>query len=87
MLIVGPDNLSRGIWMSPEQHTVSSVLASHQVLQAIPYQPALCQWALLEQVGLPCHKPCQHIDSLDEWTFDNVNDQVSIWTPAPELAH
>jgi hypothetical protein len=40
----------------------------------------------LDQVGLPRHYPCHHIDSLDAWTFDNVKDQVSIWTPAPELA-
>jgi hypothetical protein len=85
MILVGPDDLSRGIWMSPERHTVSSVLASHRVLQAIPFCPALGDWAL-KQAGLPSNQPFRYISSLDEWTFDNVNGHVSIWTPAPELA-
>jgi hypothetical protein len=85
MILVGPDDLSRGIWMSPERHTVSSVLASHRVLQAIPYCPALGQWAL-SQVGLPCNQQCRYISLLDEWTFGNVNGHVSLWTPSPELA-
>jgi hypothetical protein len=85
MILVGPDGLSRGIWMSPERHSVSSVLASHRVLQAIPYQPALATWAL-SQVGLPLHQQYRHIAGLDDWTFSNVYNQVSLWTPAPELA-
>jgi hypothetical protein len=86
MIIAGPNGLSRRIWILPERQSLSSVLASHQVLQAIPYQPALGMWAL-SQVRLSHHQPCQHIAELDDWTFPNVQNQVlSLWTPAPELA-
>jgi hypothetical protein len=85
MIDVGPDGLSRGIWMSPKRHTTTSVLASKKVLEAVPYSPALGQWAV-SQVDVSLRTPLYHIKGLQDWTFANICGWVSIWTPAPEVA-
>jgi hypothetical protein len=84
MVLVGPDDLSRGMWMSPECHTVTSILVSQRVLEAVPFSPQLGAWALsfLGLEGMPYH----HMKSLDDWTFPNIHHCLSIWTPAPEVA-
>jgi hypothetical protein len=84
MILVGPDDLSRGMWMSPERHTVSSLLASERVLSTVPYSSPLGDWALA-QVGLT-GTPVSHIQSLNDWTFSNIHNCLSIWHPAPEIA-
>jgi hypothetical protein len=84
MILVGPDDLSRGMWMSPERHTVSSILASQRVLEAVPYTHSLGEWAL-QQAGLE-GTPFLPMTSLDDWTFANIHHRLTIWTPAPEVA-
>jgi hypothetical protein len=84
MILVGPDDLSRGMWMSPERHTVTSILASQRVLEAIPFSPQLVAWAL-NQLGLD-GTPYHHMASLDDWIFANIHNGLSIWNPAPEVA-
>jgi hypothetical protein len=84
MIIVGPDDLSRGMWMSPERHTVSSLLASQRVLEAVPYSKPLGDWAL-HQAGL-AGQPFTPLTSLKDWTFANIHDRLTIWTPTPEVA-
>jgi hypothetical protein len=85
MIDVGPDGLSRGIWLSPERHTTTSALASQKVLEAVPYSAALGRW-VVAQAGLSVHTPVLQIKGVQDWTFDNVCGRVSVWTPAPEVA-
>jgi hypothetical protein len=84
MILVGPYDLSQGMWMSSTCHTVSSLLASERVLSAVPYCPLLGAWALV-QVGLT-GTPFVHVLSLDNWTFSMVHNRLTIWNPVPEVA-
>jgi hypothetical protein len=87
MIQQGADRLSRGIWMSAEHVLRSSVEESRLTLSALPFNALLGRaWALC-QSDFPTSTNYRHITNTDEWSWDQIGNQVTIWTPAPELAH
>jgi hypothetical protein len=86
MIQQGADGLSRGIWMSADHVLRSSVEESRLTLSALPFNPILGAWAL-RQAGFPPSTEYTQITDTADWSWNRIGDQVSIWNPAPELAH
>jgi hypothetical protein len=86
MIQQGADGLSRGIWMPAEHVLRSSVEESRLTLNSVPFNAILGAWAL-RQAGFPVQAPYRHISDTDKWSWAQIGNQISIWNPAPELAH
>jgi hypothetical protein len=86
MILQGADGLSRGIWMSADHVLHSSVKESRLTLSALPFNLILGAWTL-RQAGFPPSMKYNYITDLEDWSCDRIGNHVSIWTPAPELAH
>jgi hypothetical protein len=86
MIVQGTDGLSRGMWVSADHLLRSSVAESRLTLEAVPYTSLMGAWAL-QRAGLPVATPHWHITDDSEWSWAKLGDQVSIWTPSPEIAH
>jgi hypothetical protein len=86
MVQQGADGLSRGIWMSADHVLSSSVEASQLTLSALPFNAILGAWALRHAGFLPS-APYHHISDSEDWSWEHIGNQVTIWNPAPELAH
>jgi hypothetical protein len=63
----------------------TSLLESSQALAAVPFQPALAAWAIAA-CGFSATAPYTHMTLLGAWTFQNISNRLTIWTPTPEIA-
>jgi hypothetical protein len=86
MFMQGADRLSRGIWVSADHLLRSSVEESRLTLAAVPFNAVLGAWAL-RRADLPPITPYNHVSDMDNWTWEQVGNQLSVWSPSPELAH
>jgi hypothetical protein len=84
MIVQGTDGLSRGMWIAPERLLRSSLDESMLTLEAVPFSPAFGEW-LLKLVGYRPWKVYQHHTGISKWHWDTIFQQLSIWTPSPEL--
>ena len=84
MIVQGTDGLSRGMWIAPERLARSSLDESMLTLEAVPFSPALGRW-VLHLTGYSPWTPYHHHTGVSEWSWDTIFQQLSIWTPAPEL--
>jgi hypothetical protein len=85
MIHQGTDGLSRGLWMTPERTRWSSLKESSVALGPVPFGWQLARW-VETTIGIPPGAIGQHFGTLDPWTFAQVQDRWSIWTPTPEVA-
>jgi hypothetical protein len=86
MILQGADGLSRGIWMSADHVLRSSVEESRLTLSATPFNNLLGAWAI-RQAGLAPNTPYNHITDTDAWSWAQIGNLLTVWNPAPELAH
>ena len=81
LIMQGTDGLSRGVWMSPQRQFTGINAA---IFQAVPYSPSLHCWAL-DLLGIPRQRGL-HIDESMVWSPRVLRNQLTFWTPPPELA-
>ena len=85
MICQGADGLSRGIRVTPERVERTTFLEAGRVLSAVPYNPAWMVWAC-QQLPVVHALPWRHIGSLDDWSFGQLANCMTFWTPTPEMA-
>ena len=86
MIQQGADGLSRGIQLSSERISRSTVLESVATLQAVPLSPTLISW-VLNLVGLKAVTNYHTHDDYSLWEASSILHTTSIWTPSPECAY
>jgi hypothetical protein len=84
MIVQGTDGLSRGMWIAPERLLRSSLDESMLTLKAIPFSPTFGEW-LLKLTGHRPWKAYHHHTGISKWSWHTISQQLSIWTPSPEL--
>lgn len=84
MIIQGTDGLSRGMWIAPERLLRSSLDESLLTLEAVPFSPAFGDWLLKASGYYPWTSYCHHT-GVSDWSWSTISQQLSIWTPSPEL--
>jgi hypothetical protein len=85
MIHQGTDGLSRGLWMTPERTRWSSLKESSVALGPVPFCWQLARW-VETTIGILPGSFTQHFGTLDLWSFAQLQDRWSIWTPTPEVA-
>jgi hypothetical protein len=55
-------------------------------LSSLPFNAILGAWAL-RQAGFLPSTTYRHISDSADWSWEHIGNQVTIWNPAPELAH
>jgi hypothetical protein len=86
MILQGADGLFRAIWMSADHVLRLSVEESHLTLGVTSFNHLLGAWTL-RQASLPPPTPFVHVTDTAEWSWHLIGNQMSIWNPAPEIAH
>jgi hypothetical protein len=84
MIVQGTDGLSRGMWIAPERLLRSSLDESMLTLEAVPFSLALGQ-SLLQLAGYRPWTQYHHHSGVSEWNWNTISQQLSVWTPTPEL--
>ena len=84
-IVQGSDDLSRGTWIDPERLLRSSLDESMLTLEAGPFSTSFAKW-LLSIVGYyPWTLYHQHHTGVLNWKWSTIFQQLSIWSPSPEL--
>jgi hypothetical protein len=72
--------------MSADHVLRSSVVESRLTLGATPFNHLLGAWTL-HQASLSPTTPLVHVTDTSEWSWRLIGNQMSIWNPAPKIAH
>ena len=84
MIVQGSDDLSRGMWIDSERLLRSSLDESMLTLEAVPFSANFAQW-VLSLVGYHPWTSYHHHTGVSDWNWNTIFQQLSIWTPSPEL--
>ena len=85
MITQGTDGLSRGVWCSALHERMDQNLILASIFSPVPHSPPLTAWACRESnVCFP--SPCTYRDWKGQWSAHDVMDQLTLWTPPPEIA-
>jgi hypothetical protein len=72
------------MWIDPERLLRSSLDESMLTLEAVPFSPSFANW-LLQLLGYPPWTTYHHHTGVSKWDWSTIFQQLSIWTPSPEL--
>jgi hypothetical protein len=84
MIGQGTDGLSRGMWIAPERLIRSSLAESMLTLESVPFSPIFGEW-ILKMTGYLPDTSYHHHTGVSKWDWETIFQQLSIWTPTPEL--
>jgi hypothetical protein len=85
IIIQMTDGLSRGVWSSALHNRVSQQVILAKIFAPLPFSPDVGDWAR-SQVGLSPYIPWTYCRWDAQWRFEMVVDQLTVWTPPPEIA-
>jgi hypothetical protein len=85
MIVQGTDDLSRGIWISPLRERIPTRQLLARIFAPVDLHPGWQQWCQY-QFQLPVLPPTDIVCWDDEWNAEAVLNQMTVWTPPPEMA-
>jgi hypothetical protein len=79
------DGLSRGVWGTALHDRLSQRVVLSEIFAPLPFETNVGDWARY-QAGMSLNIPWTHRRWDRPWLFHDICDQLTIWTPPPEIA-